>query len=330
MKRLLSIVSLVIMSLLAGCQSMGDHFSCMAEVNRTIPAQTQQRYVRTDTKCTSSGGAIATPTTTRGDQYIVNNDGQTNCTSTPIYETIVLNQTARDAAYQQCRSNINNQRSQPLVQTSYSGAYVPASRFSNSNQAKKSTITIIRDFQACDAKASSTDKGVQIFSAILVKDLNSPNRNALIKNTNKLTDAQKNFFNGSIPNAYCYSIAQGDFESTSPAGRAINTFNVTNSKIGEDLYQQRISIGEASAKRIESLKLLETQFKSASGVAWSQISIDQQSPKPIQTSQPPKPATTTPVNTAAGSMEQGRQKCLDLGFKAGTESFGQCVLKMAK
>jgi len=97
--------------MMMGCQTMGDHFNCMAEVDRTVPAQTQQRYIRTDTKCTSSGGGIATPTTTRGDQYIVNTSGETNCTSTPIYETIVLNQGQRDAAYQQCRGRVNSQRS---------------------------------------------------------------------------------------------------------------------------------------------------------------------------------------------------------------------------
>lgn len=96
--------------LLSGCQSMGDHFNCMAEVDRTVPAQTQQRYIRTDTKCSSSGGGIATPTTTRGDQYIVNTSGETKCTSTPIYETIVLNQAARDSTYQQCRGRVNSQR----------------------------------------------------------------------------------------------------------------------------------------------------------------------------------------------------------------------------
>jgi hypothetical protein len=39
---------------------------------------------------------------------------------------------------------------------------------------------------------------------------------------------------------------------------------------------------------------------------------------------------TQPVSSTAGSlsMEQAKSKCLDLGFKAGTESFGQCVLKV--
>jgi len=37
---------------------------------------------------------------------------------------------------------------------------------------------------------------------------------------------------------------------------------------------------------------------------------------------------TATANSA--SMEQAKGKCIELGFKAGTESFGQCVLKIAK
>ena len=117
------LLALAPLTLLMGCQSLGDHFNCMAQVDRTVPAQTQQRYVRTDTKCSTSGGAIATPTTTRGDQYIVNNNSQTNCTSTPIYETIVLNQSQRDAAYQQCRNGISSQRSSASSYSSGGGTY---------------------------------------------------------------------------------------------------------------------------------------------------------------------------------------------------------------
>jgi hypothetical protein len=105
--------------LLMGCQSLGDHINCSAEVDRTVPAQTQQRYLRTDTKCTSSGSGIATPTTTRGDQYIVNTDRQTNCTSTPVYETIILNQAERDAAYQQCRGRVNSNRANSQLPAGY-------------------------------------------------------------------------------------------------------------------------------------------------------------------------------------------------------------------
>ncbi|QWD91627.1 hypothetical protein [Polynucleobacter sp. MWH-Braz-FAM2G] len=32
----------------------------------------------------------------------------------------------------------------------------------------------------------------------------------------------------------------------------------------------------------------------------------------------------------SATMDQGKQKCLDLGFKVGTESFGQCVLRVSK
>ena len=116
MKRLLSIVSLVILSLLAGCQSMGDHFSCMAEVDRTIPAQTQQRYLRTDTKCTKSneqslGGGMGT---------IYNPaQGDVSCSSTPVYETIVLNQAERDSAYQRCRGGISSQRASASASVPY-------------------------------------------------------------------------------------------------------------------------------------------------------------------------------------------------------------------
>ncbi len=40
--------------------------------------------------------------------------------------------------------------------------------------------------------------------------------------------------------------------------------------------------------------------------------------------------STNLTNPASTSMEQAKSKCLDLGFKAGTESFGQCVLKVSK
>jgi hypothetical protein len=92
MKKLL-IFLLLTASLLAGCQSLGEHFNCMAEVDRTLPAQTQQRFIRTDTLCK--------PTFP---------ESGTSCTSTPIYETIVLNQAQRDSAYQQCRGGINSQK----------------------------------------------------------------------------------------------------------------------------------------------------------------------------------------------------------------------------
>ncbi|MEI8280583.1 MAG: hypothetical protein WCG87_12545 [Bacteroidota bacterium] len=102
----LSISIVLFTCLITGCKSLGEHFNCMDEVDRTVPAKTLQNYVRTDTKCSSTGSGIATPTTTRGDQYVVNTDRQTNCTSTPVYETVILNQPERDAAYQRCRNRI--------------------------------------------------------------------------------------------------------------------------------------------------------------------------------------------------------------------------------
>jgi hypothetical protein len=39
-------------------------------------------------------------------------------------------------------------------------------------------------------------------------------------------------------------------------------------------------------------------------------------------------ADSTPPSNI--TMEKAKAKCLDLGFKAGTESFGQCVLKISK
>ena len=98
--------------LLSGCQSMGDHLNCQAEVERTVPAQTQQRYLRTDTKCVRSnqqslGGGMGT----------INNPsmGDVNCSSVPIYETIVLNQAQRDAAYQRCRNWQTSNRSSNTI-----------------------------------------------------------------------------------------------------------------------------------------------------------------------------------------------------------------------
>jgi len=43
-------------------------------------------------------------------------------------------------------------------------------------------------------------------------------------------------------------------------------------------------------------------------------------------------STFDPLKPSATNltMEQAKAKCIDLGFKTGTESFGQCVLKMTK
>ena len=57
---------------------------------------------------------------------------------------------------------------------------------------------------------------------------------------------------------------------------------------------------------------------------------------PIQTYQPPQPTyqqptyQTPPPPTPGMSIDEGKKKCADLGFKAGTEAFGNCVLKLSK
>ena len=37
-----------------------------------------------------------------------------------------------------------------------------------------------------------------------------------------------------------------------------------------------------------------------------------------------------PRGIPSDSMNQAKDKCIDLGFKVGTESFGQCILRLAK
>lgn len=49
-----------------------------------------------------------------------------------------------------------------------------------------------------------------------------------------------------------------------------------------------------------------------------------------QASKPDKSGAVPSGVSSMTSMEQAKSKCQDLGFKAGTESFGQCVLKIAK
>ena len=48
------------------------------------------------------------------------------------------------------------------------------------------------------------------------------------------------------------------------------------------------------------------------------------------TAQPNAPQTTASTSTSTLGMEDAKKKCVDLGFKMGTDSFGQCVLKLTK
>lgn len=101
---------------LSGCQSMGEHFTCLDEANRIT--RTEQRYVRTETKCVRSDQQSL-----GGGQGTIYNPGRgdVNCTSTPIYETVILNQSERDSVYQNCRNRIANQTQRTQQQTSSSG-----------------------------------------------------------------------------------------------------------------------------------------------------------------------------------------------------------------
>lgn len=110
----------IIFSASFGCQSLGEHYNCMAEVDRLVPAKTQQKYIRTDTKCVKSNEQSYQ--ITGGYTGTVYNPakGDVNCSSVPIYETVVLNQQERDLAYQQCRAKSTSQyESKPFVPAAY-------------------------------------------------------------------------------------------------------------------------------------------------------------------------------------------------------------------
>lgn len=49
-----------------------------------------------------------------------------------------------------------------------------------------------------------------------------------------------------------------------------------------------------------------------------------------QSNKPSAESKASTVGVSAVSMESAKAKCLDLGFKAGTDTFGQCVLRLAK
>lgn len=49
--------------------------------------------------------------------------------------------------------------------------------------------------------------------------------------------------------------------------------------------------------------------------------VSQQPQQPIQ--------KLPPSNQGAAGLESARKKCIDLGFKIGTDSFGQCILRLS-
>ena len=108
---------------------MGDHFNCMAEVDRTVPAQTQQRYVRTETTCKQNWPF-----------------NELICNAVPIYDTVVTNQPQRDVAMAECRGRLNNQR---VLENSYS-----SQQTSTSNTAtKRPNIYNIKEAESACASA---------------------------------------------------------------------------------------------------------------------------------------------------------------------------------
>lgn len=52
--------------------------------------------------------------------------------------------------------------------------------------------------------------------------------------------------------------------------------------------------------------------------------------EPLESNNKIKTSIDINQSTPAITLEQAKAKCLDLGFKVGTESFGQCVLKVAQ
>lgn len=115
---------------LSGCQVIQNSLQCSDFVNQQVPAQTQQRYVRTDTQCNTQD-AIAT--TTKGSQYL--GSSQTNCSSKPIYETIILNQAERNVVHQQCMNNYRAQQNNSYTTNTqiYSTPFEPNANWTTNN-----------------------------------------------------------------------------------------------------------------------------------------------------------------------------------------------------
>ncbi len=107
---------------LYGCESVGRHFQQLSECNgfvdSKIPPKYVSVYVRTDTSCRSSGSINST--TLRGDQYTTS--GSTNCTSTPVYQTVEENSFERNALRNECmsqkKSEYNSQKNIATYSTS--------------------------------------------------------------------------------------------------------------------------------------------------------------------------------------------------------------------
>jgi hypothetical protein len=251
MKKILGLL-LVTTGLLGGCQSIGDHFDCMAEVDRNLPAQTQQRYIRTDTKCIQSSEKTITGPFGANFGTVPSDKGDINCSAIPIYETIVLNQAQRETAYQQCRNRIDAP-----------SGYIP-------NSSNQKSPEEIRRYDAQRTKCDSI-KDNDLFLACM-RDI----RNAPILKTKLSPDTP-----------YCIASAK--------------------------------HVGQNSAEYKSQCEQSSSMPTKVSPVQTTSNTVQSKSVNP-----------SISVNSTTLSMEQAKQKCIDLGFKSGTESFGQCVLKVAK
>ena len=104
-----------------GCQTMGNHFDCMAEVDRTVPAKIEKKFIRTDTKCVQSNETTVRDSFGNSWGTVPSSRGDINCSSTPIYENIILNQPQRDSAYRNCRNRLgNSSQRKPIGKSVYS------------------------------------------------------------------------------------------------------------------------------------------------------------------------------------------------------------------
>jgi len=307
--------TVVLIGLLSGCQSLGDHFNCMAEVDRTIPAQTQQKYVRTDTKCIQSSEKTITGPFGANFGTVPSDKGDINCSAVPIYETIVLNQAQRDAAYQQCRNNVNNQRTQQNYVAPQQQSYSPPQQETYSPSTLRPKYS--SDTPYCkgipDKNSSEYKAQCQQPDTFLPTMMDAVNRNKLSKKP--------------IASALSVRWYKGPYD--------IYLFGNNCTPTNAD-YPLRAEIKNSSDKTLRASSCYAVKndgFIYFSGGGFSatlpnSLFIFEQQP----TTAPPqaKPVSPITTNSNTSSMEQAKQKCIGLGFAAGTESFGQCVLKLSK
>ena len=312
MKKIL-VPLLCIITMLVGCQAMGDHFSCLNQINQTVPEQTTQVYVRTETKCKQN--------------FPYN---EMICNAVPIYDTVVTNQAQRDAAMDQCKSGINNQRTQA---TNYSAPYQIQSTPVSPPPTPKTVTGIASQFYNCWDNLVVQTNGRTVFGEIYILYPISDYKAALLKNNTKLSDDQINTAKYFGYDDTC--INKGIFASNQAGLTELQkTFQdfLNNNRASKEKYlSKNLTIAQANQQRLKNLNDFSSALKRISGTGSSNWGNQ---PYQIAPTAAPAQNTIVPAQKIQGassiSMDQAKAKCLDLGFKAGTESFGQCVLKIAK